>query len=66
MWVEIAAWKDKQIKGLLKNEPLYIPTLHGGQEVTVRQDDVFDYLRTYADGTQEGSETFKIIEKMGK
>jgi uncharacterized protein YegJ (DUF2314 family) len=64
MWVEITAWKGNKIKGLLKNEPSNIPSLHGGQLVEVKQEDVFDYMRHYPDGREEGNETGAIIEKM--
>ncbi len=64
MWVEITAWKGDAIKGLLKNEPFNIPSLHAGQIVDVRQEDIFDYIRRYPDGEQEGNETGTIIEKM--
>jgi uncharacterized protein YegJ (DUF2314 family) len=64
MWVEITAWKGSAIKGLLKNEPFNIPTLHGGQIVEVNEGDIFDYIRTFPDGTQVGNETASIIMKM--
>ena len=63
MWVEVTSWEGNTIKGLLKNEPFNIPTLHGGQIVTVAQDEVFDYIRTHADGLMEGNETGTIIER---
>ena len=64
MWVEVQSWKGEVIRGMLKNEPFFIPTLHGGQTVDVAQDDVFDYLHTFPDGHTEGNETSPIIEKM--
>lgn len=64
MWVEVSAWDGEKIKGLLKNEPYNIPDLHGGQEVEVSQDDVFDYIRRHPDGREEGNETSKIIQEM--
>jgi uncharacterized protein YegJ (DUF2314 family) len=64
MWVEIIEWKGNKIRGLLKNEPFDIPSLHGGQVVQVREEDVFDYLRRYPNGKEEGNETTKIIMKM--
>lgn len=66
MWVEIIEWKNGRIKGLLKNEPASIPKLHGGQIVEVREQDVFDYIRRFADGKQEGNETGNVIQKMNK
>jgi uncharacterized protein YegJ (DUF2314 family) len=63
MWVEITAWEGPKIKGLLKNEPFDIPQLHGGQEVTVSQKEVFDYLWHHSDGKNEGNETSEIIAR---
>jgi uncharacterized protein YegJ (DUF2314 family) len=63
MWVEVSSWNGDKIKGLLANEPVNIPTLHGGQMVEVSEAKVFDYIHTLPDGTQEGNETGKIIQK---
>jgi len=63
MWVEITAWQPGKIKGLLKNEPFNIPSLHGGQIVEVDEAKVFDYTRTFPDGREEGNETAAIIER---
>ena len=49
--------------GLRKNEPMNIPDLHGGQSVEVSEAEVFDYIRVFRDGRQEGNETGKIIEQ---
>ena len=64
MWVEISAWKDTELAGLLKNEPRDVPGLHAGQAVKVRLDDVFDYLHHFADGKEDGGTTTAIILKM--
>ncbi|MFA6903465.1 MAG: DUF2314 domain-containing protein [Gallionellaceae bacterium] len=64
MWVEITSWQEDKIKGLLKNEPFNIPSLHGGQIVEIRQQDIFDYIRRHPDGKEEGNETGTIIQKM--
>lgn len=64
MWVEVIEWKEQKIKGLLKNEPLKISNLHGGQIVEIKQKDIFDFLRVRPNGNQEGNETSKIILKM--
>lgn len=63
MWVEVTSWKDDQIKGLLRNEPFKIPTLHAGQNVEVSESKIFDYIRRHADGTEEGNETGKLIDQ---
>ena len=64
MWVEVTEWKDGQLRGLLKNEPFDIPDLHAGQVVQVREEDVFDYIRRHPNGSEEGNETGRIIERM--
>jgi uncharacterized protein YegJ (DUF2314 family) len=66
MWVEVISWTGDKISGLLKNEPFNIPTLHGGQMVEVSEAKVFDFLRKHADGTMDGNETSKLIEKQSQ
>jgi uncharacterized protein YegJ (DUF2314 family) len=63
MWVEVITWGNNTITGLLKNEPFNIPDLKGGSEVSVKQEEVFDYIRRFPDGSSEGNETSKLIEK---
>lgn len=64
MWVEVAKWSGDTIEGLLKNEPVDVPGLRGGQMVKVSQAKVFDYVRHHPDGREEGNETTKIIMRM--
>jgi len=66
MWVEVVSWRGSRIKGVLTNEPFEVPGLRAGQEVTVAEGDVFDYLLQNPDGTQEGNETSRIIEAQQK
>lgn len=64
MWVEVTSWKGSKIEGLLRNDPVEIPKLHSGQQVTVSEDDVFDYIRSYPDGREEGNMTGPILAKL--
>lgn len=64
MWVEITAWQGNKIKGLLRNQPFNIPSLYSGKIVEINQEDVFDYIRHYPDGREEGNETGAKIRKM--
>jgi len=66
MWVEIISWNGSKIKGLLKNQPSNIPRLKVGAEVIVNQEDVFDYIHQLPDGSSEGNETGRLIEKYSK
>jgi uncharacterized protein YegJ (DUF2314 family) len=63
MWVEVSSWNGDKINGLLRNEPMNIPKLHGGQMVQVSEAKVFDYIHSLPDGTQEGNQTGKIIQQ---
>lgn len=63
MWVEVVRWKGDTIEGVLKNEPFNIPSLHAGQMLTLDQADIFDYIRHYPDGRQEGNQTGVLIDQ---
>jgi uncharacterized protein YegJ (DUF2314 family) len=66
MWVEVMRWDASgAIRGILQNQPAYVPTLKAGAEVTVSEKDLFDYIHRHADGTTEGNETGKILERQG-
>ena len=64
MWVEVVKWEDDTITGILNNEPYYIKNVKLGQEVKKNVYDMFDYILFLPDGSYEGNETGKIIEKM--
>jgi len=63
MWVEVTRWEGAVIEGLLANTPDDVPGLALGAKVRVMEADVFDYLLTRADGTEEGNTTGKLMER---
>ncbi|MEM7164553.1 MAG: DUF2314 domain-containing protein [Planctomycetota bacterium] len=63
MWVEVVTWKDKQILGILTNDPFEIPDLHAGARVEVDEELLFDYIHRRPDGTQVGNETGEIVRR---
>ncbi|MGC4074791.1 MAG: DUF2314 domain-containing protein [Nibricoccus sp.] len=63
MWVEVTAWKNDAVLGVLVNDPYYIKGLKSGSKVTITLDRIYDYLFYRADGTTEGNETSRILEK---
>lgn len=64
MWVEVTKWPSgKTLEGILQNDPFYIRKLKAGAKVEVRVQDIFDYIFYRADGTSEGNETGRLIEK---
>lgn len=64
MWVEVTSWQGNRIGGVLNNDPERVSNLHSGQHVEVRQEDIFDYLHTFADKRTEGNTTGAIIARM--
>jgi uncharacterized protein YegJ (DUF2314 family) len=63
MWVEVVSWKGGAIEGVLQDDPSYAPGLHAGQMVAVAEERVFDYLHRSPDGTQQGNETGRVLER---
>ena len=63
---EVDVGDGDAIEGLLASKPFFIPDLHEGQRVTVRQQDVFDYIHTKPDSTVDGNETTALIEARGE
>lgn len=63
MWVEVTRWEGEDITGVLNNEPANVPSLHSGQIVKVRMQDVFDYIRYDGQGNEEGNESGKLISR---
>jgi uncharacterized protein YegJ (DUF2314 family) len=66
MWVEVVKWGAKDLDGILANDPFYVKKLHDGSRVTVRLDDIYDYLLHKPDGTEEGNESGKVLERREK
>ena len=64
MWVEVTSWKGDHIKGTLENDPFEAKYLHAGQVVEVKEEDIFDYIRQFADKHREGNTTGAILDKM--
>ena len=67
MWVEVVKWdKADVVEGILKNQPYHIPTLKAGANVKIKAAEVFDYIYRKADGSSEGNETGKLMQKFQK
>jgi len=63
MWVEVTEWKTNKMKGILQNDSYSRNDLKVGAVVTFDQADIFDYILNKPDGSYEGNETGKILEK---
>ena len=62
MWVEVVKWGEKILEGVLTSDPYYVKNIRAGSRVTVRLDDIYDYILYKPDGTQEGNETGRLLE----
>jgi uncharacterized protein YegJ (DUF2314 family) len=61
MWVEVVSWRGRKLEGFLDNTPDQVPSLKLGAKVTVNEAEIFDYIYTKADGTEEGNETQALM-----
>ncbi|MAG55721.1 MAG: hypothetical protein CMJ83_05475 [Planctomycetes bacterium] len=66
LWVEVASWDISRVKGRLMNTPRDIPGMREGQEVEVKDAEIFDYKWYRADGRIEGNETEKARDNKKK
>jgi uncharacterized protein YegJ (DUF2314 family) len=63
MWVEVVRWNGDTISGILQNQPFNVPTLKSGARVEVQAEEIFDYTLKRRDGSEEGNETGRIMER---
>jgi uncharacterized protein YegJ (DUF2314 family) len=63
MWVEVVRWQGKTIHGVLQNDPVYVSGLKAGARVEVDESSLFDYQLTRADGSVEGNQTGKLMDR---
>ena len=62
MWVEVVAWRDGSIDGILMSDAFDIPSLKAGARVEVKAAEIFDYMLIKNDGTHEGNETQPLLD----
>ena len=63
MWVDVVRWEGPTVSGILQNDPFFVAALKAGSRVEVAQDSIFDYILERRDGTKQGNETGRIIER---
>lgn len=61
LWLEVDSWNGETLTGKLATAPSAVAGLKKGDKVSVRQDDVFDYVWKHADGSREGSLTKNFL-----
>ncbi len=57
MWIRPTRWDDRELRGLLLNDPRTPGLVRRGDEVRVPDADLLDYFIEHADGTTEGNLT---------
>jgi uncharacterized protein YegJ (DUF2314 family) len=57
LWVEVQRWQGSILRGIVATEPSRTRSVRKGQEVTIDQAQVFDYVWKRADGSREGNGT---------
>lgn len=60
MWVTVTRWRDNKIVGQLSNVPNDVPSLSIGQEVTISESEVFDWVLLLGHGETEGGYTNQV------
>ncbi|HEY3780472.1 MAG TPA: DUF2314 domain-containing protein [Fimbriimonadaceae bacterium] len=65
IWVHLKSYSDGVFTGRLAEEPNAIPGRHKGDTVTVKKNDVTDWIYQ-SDGQQVGGFTIEAIQKEGK
>jgi len=65
MWFAVTGWSGPMVAGQLANEPRQIPTLRLGQEVSIPEGDVFDWMVQRPDGSHDGGYTSDVAMRYG-
>ncbi len=55
LWVQVVRWDDKQVEGILVNEPGHCYNLHAGMFVQFGPERIIDYQENRADGQHSGN-----------
>ena len=63
MWLEVYAWDGDVLSGVISNDAYAIEGIKAGKRVKVPASEIYDYLHYFPDGTEEGNETGKILQK---
>ncbi len=64
MWLEVTAWTNAGVVGILANDPVIVADLKVGHRVTVDEAHIDDWLWTHSDGTTEGNESGVVLEQI--
>jgi len=63
MWVEVRTWRGSALEGVLQDEPFMLQNVRRGARVKLGEAEIYDWVILRSDGTSEGGETSKILER---
>jgi uncharacterized protein YegJ (DUF2314 family) len=66
IWLVVTTWSGDRLRGQIANDPQVRLDLRAGQEVELREADIFDWMVTCRDGRREGGYTVAVVEREGK
>lgn len=61
MWVSVQQWEGATLRGALISSPRIVTSLVAGSVVTVKEEDIFDWVMDLPDGGSEGDETTRVL-----
>jgi len=66
MWIGVTEWAGGTVRGRLSNAPSSRRDLRAGQLVTIREDEVFDWMIVWPDGFVEGGFSQQVVQNEGE
>jgi uncharacterized protein YegJ (DUF2314 family) len=66
MWLVVNTWSGDRLRAQIANDPQVRLDLRAGQEVELRESDIFDWMLTGRNGDREGGYTVAVVEREGQ
>jgi hypothetical protein len=66
IWIVVNTWTGDSLWGQLANDPQLRRDLRAGQTVELYKTDIFDWILSLPDGSQEGGYTIAVVEREGR
>jgi uncharacterized protein YegJ (DUF2314 family) len=65
MWCVVNTWRGDRLSCTLANDPVNCPDLRPGQNVDLREDQIFDWMLSGPGDHTEGAYTTRVVERDG-
>jgi uncharacterized protein YegJ (DUF2314 family) len=66
MWLVVNTWSGDRVHGQLANDPQIRLDLRAGQEVELRESELYDWMFSLPGGETEGGYTTQVVEREGQ